>query len=45
MSRVSSVGRGETEPIAGNDTDAGRQRDRRVEVACYADEAARRSGN
>jgi outer membrane protein OmpA-like peptidoglycan-associated protein len=30
------VGRGETEPIATNDTDEGRQQNRRVEVAIYA---------
>jgi outer membrane protein OmpA-like peptidoglycan-associated protein len=40
--RLSTVGRGESEPIASNDTDAGRQQNRRVEVAIYANEAARR---
>ena len=35
-SRVETAGRGETEPIAGNDTDAGRQQNRRVEIAVYA---------
>jgi flagellar motor protein MotB len=32
---------GETEPLAGNDTEAGRQANRRVEVAIYASEAYR----
>jgi outer membrane protein OmpA-like peptidoglycan-associated protein len=43
--RVSTAGRGESEPIATNDTDAGRQLNRRVEVAIYADQAARSGGN
>jgi flagellar motor protein MotB len=30
------VGRGEREPVAGNDDETGRQRNRRVEVAIYA---------
>ena len=34
--RVSTAGRGETEPVASNDTDSGRQLNRRVEVAIYA---------
>jgi len=34
--RVQTNGRGETEPIASNDTDPGRQQNRRVEVAIYA---------
>ena len=34
--RVQTSGRGEGEPIASNDTDAGRQQNRRVEVAIYA---------
>jgi outer membrane protein OmpA-like peptidoglycan-associated protein len=37
-SRLRSVGRGEVEPIASNDTDAGRQQNRRVEVAIYAND-------
>lgn len=37
-SRVRTTGRGETEPIAANDSDAGRQQNRRVEVAIYANE-------
>ena len=35
-SRVQMAGRGESEPVATNDTDAGRQQNRRVEVAIYA---------
>jgi outer membrane protein OmpA-like peptidoglycan-associated protein len=37
--RVGTAGRGETEPIATNDTDAGRQQNRRVEIAIYANTA------
>jgi outer membrane protein OmpA-like peptidoglycan-associated protein len=37
--RLRSVGRGESEPVAPNDTDADRQKNRRVEVAIYASEA------
>lgn len=36
--RVDAVGRGESEPLATNDTDAGRQENRRVEVAIFASE-------
>ena len=39
--RLTPLGRGDAEPIASNDTDAGRQWNRRVEVAIYADEATR----
>ncbi len=39
--RVHATGRGEMEPIASNDTEAGKQRNRRVEVAIYASEAYR----
>jgi outer membrane protein OmpA-like peptidoglycan-associated protein len=39
--RISTAGRGESEPIATNTSDAGRQLNRRVEVAIYADAAAR----
>ncbi len=41
--RLSTVGRGESEPIAGNDSDYDRAQNRRVEVAIYANEAARAS--
>ncbi|MGH7458364.1 MAG: OmpA family protein [Longimicrobiaceae bacterium] len=36
--RMRTMGRGESEPIASNETDSGRQRNRRVEVAIYASE-------
>jgi len=36
--RVRAIGRGETEPIASNDTAEGRQENRRVEVAIFASE-------
>jgi outer membrane protein OmpA-like peptidoglycan-associated protein len=39
--RITALGRGDTEPIATNDTDAGRQWNRRIEIAIYADEATR----
>ena len=39
--RLRAVGRGETEPIAANDTERGRQLNRRVEVAIYANAQAR----
>jgi outer membrane protein OmpA-like peptidoglycan-associated protein len=37
--RLRPAGRGESEPVASNDTDAGRAQNRRVEVAIYANEA------
>ena len=37
--RLRSTGRGETEPLAPNDSEADRQKNRRVEVAIYANEA------
>src|SRR6476620_7245763 len=40
-SRIATSGRGEMEPVASNDTEAGRQQNRRVEVAIYASEAYR----
>jgi len=48
--RLRAAGRGEPEPVASNDTDAGRQQNRRVEMAIYANEtlkaqAARQAGN
>jgi len=39
--RVRAMGRGELEPIATNDTDAGRQQNRRVEIAIFASEEMR----
>jgi outer membrane protein OmpA-like peptidoglycan-associated protein len=39
--RVTALGRGDGEPIADNESEAGRQWNRRVEVAIYADEATR----
>jgi outer membrane protein OmpA-like peptidoglycan-associated protein len=41
--RVHASGRGEMEPLATNETEAGRQANRRVEVAIFASEAARTS--
>lgn len=47
-SRLRGAGRGETEPVASNETETGRQQNRRVEVAIYANETlkaqASRSG-
>lgn len=40
-SRVSTRGLGETEPVASNETELGRQQNRRVEVAIYANAAKR----
>jgi outer membrane protein OmpA-like peptidoglycan-associated protein len=40
-SRLASNGKGETEPIASNDSDGGRRQNRRVEVAIYASSAWR----
>lgn len=37
-SRLTTIGKGETEPVATNDTEAGRQQNRRVEVAIFASE-------
>jgi len=36
--RLRSTGRGESEPVASNDTETDRQKNRRVEVAIYANE-------
>ncbi|MDH5588760.1 MAG: OmpA family protein [Gemmatimonadota bacterium] len=40
--RVRPLGLGETEPVASNETDAGRQENRRVEVAIFASEEYRK---
>jgi outer membrane protein OmpA-like peptidoglycan-associated protein len=42
-SRVSSVGLGETNPVAGNDTEYGRQQNRRVEVAIFANDKLKKA--
>ncbi|MHB1313479.1 MAG: OmpA family protein [Gemmatimonadaceae bacterium] len=42
ISRLRTAGRGESEAIASNSTEAGRQQNRRVEVAIYANAAARK---
>src|SRR5436305_6377877 len=39
--RLQTAGKGKTEPVASNDTEEGRQRNRRVEIAIYASEAYR----
>lgn len=39
--RIRTSGRGEMEPVASNDTEAGMQQNRRVEIAIYANEAYR----
>lgn len=41
--RMHASGRGEWEPLATNETEAGRQTNRRIEVAIFAGEAARAS--
>ncbi|MFL5620045.1 MAG: OmpA family protein [Gemmatimonadaceae bacterium] len=41
--RLRSTGRGESEPVAPNDSEADRQKNRRVEVAIYANEALKAS--
>jgi outer membrane protein OmpA-like peptidoglycan-associated protein len=42
-SRITTIGKGETEPVATNETEAGRQQNRRVEVAIFASEEYRES--
>jgi outer membrane protein OmpA-like peptidoglycan-associated protein len=41
--RVSKEGLGESQPVAGNDTDEGRQANRRVEVAIWANDKLKRA--
>lgn len=40
-SRLTTMGKGESEPVATNETEAGRQQNRRVEVAIFASEEYR----
>jgi outer membrane protein OmpA-like peptidoglycan-associated protein len=42
MGRMHTSGRGETEAVASNDTESGRQLNRRIEVAIYATASARK---
>jgi len=42
--RMQTSGKGEMEPVASNETDSGRQMNRRIEVAIFASDAARSSG-
>jgi outer membrane protein OmpA-like peptidoglycan-associated protein len=42
-SRISTVGLGELNPIASNDTDFGRQQNRRVEVAIFANDKLKKA--
>jgi len=39
--KLSSVGYGDTKPIAGNSTEVGRQKNRRVDIVLYSPESAR----
>ncbi|MEM1097054.1 MAG: OmpA family protein [Bacteroidota bacterium] len=43
--RITTLGKGETEPIATNDTDFGRSQNRRVEVAIFADDTFRQQAD
>ena len=40
--RITTRGLGESEPVGANESDAGRQKNRRIEVAIFASETARR---
>jgi outer membrane protein OmpA-like peptidoglycan-associated protein len=42
-SRIANVGLGELNPVASNDTDYGRQQNRRVEVAIFANEKLKKA--
>jgi outer membrane protein OmpA-like peptidoglycan-associated protein len=42
-SRISTVGLGELNPVASNDTDAGRQQNRRVEIAIFANDKLKKA--
>lgn len=41
--RISTIGLGESNPVAMNDTDAGRQQNRRVEVAIFANDKLKKA--
>lgn len=41
--RLSTIGYGESQPIAENDSDSGREKNRRVEVAIYANERMKKA--
>jgi len=41
--RMKTIGYGERQPIASNDTDVGRQRNRRIEIGLYANDQLRQS--
>jgi outer membrane protein OmpA-like peptidoglycan-associated protein len=43
--RLRTLGRGEMEPVASNDAESGRQLNRRVEIAIYANATARMPGS
>ncbi|HEX7070385.1 MAG TPA: OmpA family protein, partial [Rhodothermales bacterium] len=40
-SRVTTIGKGELEPVASNDSAVGREQNRRVEIAIFASEEYR----
>jgi len=42
-SRISTVGLGETNPVASNDTEVGRQQNRRVEIAIFANDKLKKA--
>jgi len=42
-SRISTVGLGELNPVAANDSDYGRQQNRRVEVAIFANDKLKKA--
>ncbi len=44
-SRITTIGKGETAPVASNETDSGRALNRRVEIAIFANEEFRQQAN